>query len=65
MHVLQRKDDEKIFQRGMVVKEKGHLLGIKGLNKGEKLKQLTFYYAKLLDDGSFGNGVESICNVQL
>jgi hypothetical protein len=35
----------------MVAKEKGNVLGIKGPNKGEKLKQLTSCDEKFLKDG--------------
>jgi hypothetical protein len=51
--------------RGMVAKEKGNLLGIKGLNKGEKMKQLTLCHANLLKVGYFGNGVEGICDIHM
>jgi hypothetical protein len=49
----------------MVVEEKGNMLGIKGLNKGEKLRQLTSYHMKLLKDGSLGYGVKGICNIHV
>jgi hypothetical protein len=49
----------------MVVEEKGNLQGIKGLNKGEKLKQLTSCHVKQLKNGSLKNDVESICNIHL
>ncbi len=44
-----------------MAKEKGNLLHIKGLNKGEKLRQLTFCCMKFLKDGYLGNDVEGIC----
>ncbi len=49
----------------MVVEEKGNPLGIKGLNKKKKLKQLCSYYAKLFEDNFFGDGVEGICNIHM
>lgn len=42
-----------------------NLLGIKRSNKKEKFKQLTSYYAKLLENGFPRNGVESICDFHL
>jgi hypothetical protein len=36
----------------MVAEEKGNLLGIKGLSKEEKLRQLISYHMKFLKDGS-------------
>jgi hypothetical protein len=38
---------------------------IKGLNKGEKQRQLASYHMKFLEDGFLGNGVEGICNAHL
>jgi hypothetical protein len=55
-------DDRQIFQRRMVVEEKGNLLSIKGQNKKENLIQLASYCMKMLKDGYLGNGVESICD---
>jgi hypothetical protein len=49
----------------MVAKEKGNLLTIIGLNKGEKLKQLASYCTKLLKYSFPWNGVEGICNIHL
>jgi hypothetical protein len=46
-------------------KEKGNLLCIKGLNKGEKLRQLAFCRLKFLKDSYLGNGVEGICDIHL
>ncbi len=48
-----------------MVQEKGNLLGIKGLNKVEKLKQLVSCCTKLLRDGSLGNGVEDIWDIHM
>ncbi len=62
---LQRINGWQIFQRGMVAKENGNLLGIKQLNKGEKFKQLTSFCAKFLKDGSPRNGIEDIFDVHL
>ncbi len=63
--VLRKIDDWQISQKEMVVKEKRNLLGIKGPNKGEKLKQLTSYDEKFLKDGCFKDGVENICNIHM
>jgi hypothetical protein len=49
----------------MMVKEKGNLLGIKGLSKGEKLRQLTSYHVKFLKDGSLGYAIKGICDIHL
>jgi hypothetical protein len=49
----------------MVIEEKRNLLGIKGISKGEKLRQLTSYHMKLLKDGSLGYGVKGICDIHL
>jgi len=49
----------------MVVKEKGNLLGIRGPNKREKLKQLTSCDEKFLKDGYPKDGVENICNIHM
>ncbi len=46
-----------------MAREKGNLLSIKGLNKGEKLRQLVSYRMKFLKDGSFRNDVEGICDI--
>jgi len=35
----------------MINEEQKKLKGIKGTNKGEKLKQLTSYHSKLLENG--------------
>ncbi len=48
-----------------MVEVKGNMLGIKGPNKGEKLKQLVFCHMKLLKYGSIGDGVESIYNIHM
>jgi hypothetical protein len=45
--------------------EMGNLVGIKWLNKKENLKQLASYYAKILEDDFFGNGVGGTCNIHL
>jgi hypothetical protein len=50
---------------GVVVKGKGNPLGIKGLNKKKKLKQLSSCYAKFFEDNFFGDGVEGIYNIHL
>jgi hypothetical protein len=42
----------------MVAKKKGNMLGIKGLNKKEKIRQLASYYAKFLKHGFLRDGVE-------
>jgi hypothetical protein len=49
----------------MVVKKKANMLGKKGLNKKKKLKQLAFYHAKFIKDGSLKDGVESIYIIHL
>jgi hypothetical protein len=49
----------------MVAKEKGNLLGIKGLNKKKTLKQLPSSHTKFLEDNFYGNGVEGTCNIHL
>jgi len=49
----------------MVGEKMGNMLGIKGSNKREKLKQLTAYYVKILKDGFSKNGVEGVCNIHL
>ncbi len=64
-HFLQRIDDGQISQNAMVVKKKGNLLGIKGLNKGEILKQLTSCDEKFLNDDYLKDGVENICNIHM
>jgi hypothetical protein len=43
--------------------EQKKLKGTKGMNKGEKLKQLTSYRSKLLEDGLMQDGVEGICDI--
>ncbi len=43
-----------------MVEVKGNMLGIKGPNKGEKLKQLASCCMKFLKYGSIGDGVENI-----
>jgi hypothetical protein len=48
-----------------MAEEKTNLLGIEGLRKEEKLKQLTSYHMKLLKDGSLGYGVKGICGIHL
>ncbi len=65
MHAHQRMDDKQFFGRGVVIEIKRKLLNIKRLDKGEKLRQLTFCHTKLLKDGSLEYGVETISNVHL
>ncbi len=48
-----------------MAKKKGNILGIKGLNKKEKLRQLASYYAKFLNNVFARDGVESRCDVHL
>jgi hypothetical protein len=48
-----------------MAEEKENLLGIEGLRKREKLKQLTSYHMKLLKDGFLGYGVKGICGIHL
>jgi len=49
----------------VVIEIKMNLLGIKRLNRKEKLKQLAFCRMKLLKNGFPKDGVESICGVRL
>ncbi len=48
-----------------MVEIKGNMLGIKGPNKREKLKQLVSCHMKFLKYGSTGDGVESIYNIHV
>ncbi len=43
----QRMDDGHFSQKNVVAKKERNMLGIKGLNKREKLRQLAFYHMKL------------------
>ncbi len=43
----QRMDDGHFSQKNVVAKKERNMLGIKGLNKREKLIQLAFYHMKL------------------
>lgn len=45
--------------------KKGNLLGIKGLNKREKPKQLTYCCIIFLEYDFSRDGVENICDVHL
>ncbi len=47
----------------MIDEEQKKLKGIKGTNKGEKLKQLISYHSKLLEDGLTQDGVEGVCKI--
>jgi len=47
----------------VIDEEQKKLKGIKGMNKGEKLKQLTSYHSKLLEDGRTQDGVEGVYNI--
>ncbi len=49
----------------MMTEEQKNLNVMKWTNKEEKLRELVFYYSKLLEDGLKWNGVESIYNVYL
>ncbi len=65
MHAHQRMDDRQFSQRGMVIEIKRNLLNIKKLDKGEKLRQLTFCHTKILKDSFLEYGVESIFDIHL
>jgi hypothetical protein len=43
--------------------EQKKLKGRKGMNNGEKLKQLTSYHSKFLENGLMQNGVEGVHNI--
>jgi hypothetical protein len=58
-------DDRQFSQRGMVIEIKRNLLNIKKLDKGEKLRQLTFCHTKILKDSFLEYGVESIFDIHL
>jgi hypothetical protein len=58
-------DEKQISRKEMVAEEKGNLLGIKGPNKREILKQLASCHMKLLKDGLPKDDVESICDIHL
>jgi hypothetical protein len=58
-------DDGQISQKGVMVEKERNLLGLKNLNKKEKLKQLATYHTKFLENGYPRNGVEGICDVHL
>ncbi len=49
-HANQRMDDGHLSQKIMVAKKEKNMLGIKGLNKREKLRQLASYHMKLLGE---------------
>jgi hypothetical protein len=49
----------------MVAEEKGNLLGVKGPNKGKKLRQLASYCMKLWKGGSHKDGVEGVFDIHL
>jgi len=49
----------------MVIEIKRNLLNIKKLDKGEKLRQLTFCHTKILKDSFLEYGVESIFDIHL
>jgi thiamine phosphate synthase YjbQ (UPF0047 family) len=49
----------------MMTKEQRNQKTIKIMNKREKLRQLTSYCSKLLEDGLIRDGVENICKVYL
>ncbi len=49
----------------MVASKKGNMLGLKRLNKKEKLKQLALCFVKFLENSSPKDDVESKCDVHL
>jgi hypothetical protein len=49
----------------MVTEEMGNVLGIKGPNKRENLRQLASYYMRIFKNDFLKNGVEGICDIHL
>jgi hypothetical protein len=50
---------------GMMTKEHRQLLGIKGMDKREKRKQLASYCMKLLEDDFAQDEIKCVCHIHL